>query len=50
MTPGGAEGYKANNPSPDDPTKTNNVIAEVAENILGKTGGFCRMKVQESKT
>lgn len=42
MTPfGGAEGYKANNPSPEDPTKTNNVIAEVAEKyILGKTGGL----------
>ena len=42
MTPlGGAEGYKANNPSPDDPTKTNNVIAEVAQKyILGKTGGL----------
>ena len=42
MTPlGGAEGYKANNPSPDDPTKTNNVLAEVAQKyILGKTGGL----------
>jgi hypothetical protein len=42
MTPfGGAEGYKAVNPSPEDPTKTNNVIAEVAEKyILGKTGGL----------
>ena len=34
------EGYKANNPSPEDPTKTNNVIAEVAQYILGKTGGL----------
>ena len=42
MTPlGGAEGYKANNPSPDDPTKTNNPVAEVAQKyILGKTGGL----------
>ena len=42
MTPlGGAEGYKANNPSPEDPTKTNNVLAEVAQKyILGKTGGL----------
>ena len=42
MTPfGGAEGFKANNPSPEDPTKTNNVIAEVAQKyILGKTGGL----------
>ena len=42
MTPfGGPEGYKANNPSPEDPTKTNNVIAEVAQKyILGKTGGL----------
>lgn len=42
MTPfGGPEGYKANNPSPEDPTKTNNVVAEVAQKyILGKTGGL----------
>ena len=42
LTPfGGPEGYKANNPSPEDPTKTNNVIAEVAQKyILGKTGGL----------
>ena len=42
LTPfGGPEGYKANNPSPEDPTKTNNVIAEVAQKyILGKTGGI----------
>ena len=42
LTPfGGAEGYKANNPSPDDPTKTNNPVMEVAQKyILGKTGGL----------
>ena len=42
LTPfGGAEGFKANNPSEEDPTKTNNVIAEVAQKyILGKTGGM----------
>jgi len=42
LTPlGGAEGFKANNPSPEDPTKTNNVVAEVAQKyILGKTGGL----------
>lgn len=40
LTPfGGAEGYKASNPSQDDPTKTNNVLAEVADKyIAGKTG------------
>ena len=40
LTPfGGPEGYKANNPSPEDPTKSNNVIAEVGQKyILGKTG------------
>ena len=42
LTPfGGPEGYKANNPSPEDKTKTNNVVAEVAQKyILGKTGGL----------
>ena len=42
LTPfGGAEGYKAAAPDPDDPTKTNNVISEVAQKyILGRTGGL----------
>ena len=42
LTPfGGAEGFKATNPTPDDPTKTNNVVAEVAQKyILGRTGGL----------
>ena len=42
LTPfGGAEGFKATNPSPEDPTKTNNVIAEVGQKyILGRTGGL----------
>ena len=40
MTPfGGAEGYKAALPSEDDPTKTSNVIGEVAAKyFLGRTG------------
>ena len=40
LTPfGGAEGYKANNPSLEDPTVTNNPVMEVAQKyILGKTG------------
>ena len=40
MTPfGGAEGYKAALPSEDDPTKTSNVIGEVAAKyIMGRTG------------
>ena len=42
MTPfGGAEGYYAVNPDPEDPTKTNNVINEVAQKyIMGKTGNL----------
>lgn len=42
LTPlGGAEGFKATNPDPEDPTKTNNVLMEVAQKyILGKTGGL----------
>ena len=42
MTPfGGAEGYYAVNPSEDDPTKTSNVIDEVAQKyIMGKTGNL----------
>ena len=42
MTPfGGAEGYKAVFPSEEDPSKTNNPIAEVAAKyILGRTGGI----------
>ena len=42
LTPfGGPEGYKANNPSPDDPTVSNNPVMEVAQKyILGKTGGL----------
>ena len=42
MTPfGGAEGYYAVNPSDDDPTKTANVIDEVAQKyIMGKTGNL----------
>ena len=42
LTPfGGAEGYKAANPSQDDPTKTNNVLAEIADKyIAGKTGNL----------
>ena len=42
LTPfGGAEGFKAAAPSPDDPTKTNNVISEVAQKyLLGRTGGM----------
>ena len=40
MTPfGGAEGYKAALPSEDDPTKTSNVIGEIAAKyFLGRTG------------
>lgn len=40
LTPfGGAEGYKATNPSAEDPTVTNNVLAEIADKyIAGKTG------------
>ena len=40
MTPfGGAEGYKAALPSEDDPTKTANVLGEVAmKYIMGRTG------------
>ena len=40
MTPfGGAEGYKAALPSEEDPTKTQNVLAEVATKyFLGRTG------------
>ena len=42
MTPfGGAEGYYAVNPSQEDPTKTANVIDEVAQKyIMGKTGNL----------
>lgn len=42
LTPfGGAEGYKAANPSQEDPTKTNNVIMEIADKyIAGKTGNL----------
>lgn len=42
MTPfGGAEGYYAVNPSPEDPNKTNNVINEVAlKYIMGKQGNL----------
>ena len=42
LTPfGGAEGYKAANPSQEDPTKTNNVLAEIADKyIAGKTGNL----------
>ena len=42
LTPfGGAEGYKAAVPSQEDPTKTDNVIAEVAAKyFLGKTGNL----------
>lgn len=42
LTPfGGAEGYKAVAPDPEDPTKTNNVISEVAQKyLLGKTGNL----------
>lgn len=40
MTPfGGAEGYQAALPSEEDPTKTNNVIGEIAgKYFMGKTG------------
>ena len=42
LTPfGGAEGYEALYPSDDDPTRTNNIVAEVASKyILGRTGGL----------
>jgi hypothetical protein len=42
LTPfGGAEGYEAVLPSDEDPTKTTNVIGEVAAKyILGRTGGL----------
>jgi len=42
LTPmGGAEGYKAVFQSEEDPTKTDNVIAEIgAKYLLGKTGGL----------
>ena len=42
MTPfGGAEGYKAVFEDPEDPTKSSNVIGEVAAKyILGKTGNL----------
>lgn len=42
LTPfGGAEGFRATNPSPEDPTKTNNILAEVGQKyILGRTGGL----------
>jgi len=42
LTPmGGAEGYEALYPSAEDPSKSNNVLAEVASKyILGRTGGL----------
>ena len=42
MTPfGGAEGYKAADPSQDDPTKTANVVSEVGQKyLLGRTGNL----------
>ena len=42
MTPfGGAEGYKAAMPSEEDPTKTSNVVGEVAlKYIMGRTGNL----------
>ncbi len=42
MTPfGGAEGYKAALPSEDDPSKTSNVLGEVAAKyIMGRTGNL----------
>ena len=42
LTPlGGAEGYKAASPSSEDPSKTNNVISEVAQKyFLGRTGNL----------
>ena len=42
LTPfGGAEGYMAAIPSDEDPTKTDNLLAEVATKyILGRTGGL----------
>ena len=42
LTPfGGAEGFKAAAPDPEDPTKTNNIVSEIAQKyILGKTGNL----------
>ena len=42
MTPfGGAEGYKAAIPSDEDPSKTDNVLGEVAlKYFMGKTGNL----------
>ena len=42
LTPfGGAEGFKAAAPDPEDPTRTNNIVSEVAQKyILGKTGNL----------
>ena len=42
LTPfGGAEGYEAVMPSPDDPSKTSNVVGEVAAKyLLGRTGNL----------
>ena len=38
---GGAEGYKAVIPSDEDPSKTDNVVAEIAAKyLLGRTGGL----------
>ena len=46
LTPfGGAEGYKAAMPSEEDPTKTSNVIGEVAlKYIMGRTGNLLPYK------
>jgi len=41
LTPGGAEGYKAISPSDEDPSKSDNLIAEVgAKYLLGQSGGL----------
>ena len=42
MTPfGGAEGYKAASPSEEDPTKTDNVLTEIAlKYVMGRTGNL----------
>lgn len=42
LTPfGGAEGYKAIAPDPEDPTKTNNIVSEVAQKyLLGRSGNL----------
>ena len=42
LTPfGGAEGYKAASPSEEDPTKTDNIAAEIAlKYIMGRTGNL----------